>query len=878
MGKNSTLTTGIEASPNLNKHSGSSDHSFVMKLAPTGILWFSFCYMLLFYAPLEVYLTNTTEFWFDMKALLPVTLMCFGTAFLLGLIINLILYAIFHKKHEKIYITIQLIVLGLFLGLYVQGTYIPREYGVLNGAAVDWKAYPSYAVASVIVWICAAVFSVLIGVKFRKYAYKVFLAVGSLVFLMETVALVSLFMGNDVSMDSGDDNIVVTDYGEFQLSSDKNVYVLVLDTFDSSYLYEILNTEDGDYYKEMLSDFTYYPNTLGGYPTTRASLPLILTGKWYENDKSFTEFINEAYEDDALTSTLVEEGYSVGVYTHSGFMSKEVETYINVMNGEYQISDYNEFCTNLYSLVMFEYVPHQLKSYFLVDTNSFDLCKEIAYQDTGAVAFSNSMTVYYDELINKGFSLDSENSTFHFVHLSGMHQPYIFGEDVVQDGNEYTYIDATKGNLAVIKALIDGLKEAGVYDDTAIIIMSDHGETYRSEMSSNPLFLVKGFNEKHEFEISNAPVSYVDINDALCLLVKDGSLENAAWNHRDIDDPRRFIYYSWDDSWNEKYLPTMTEYNETGFALGESLFVPTGEVYIPGINELNTDGGLILNADSLTDLKNNSGTVIDIPIDSNDSKFNDFCIAGISNTDSNGCAWTQGYYTMFKIIPSGGFLAPYVVTVSFDDMNNPDNKEFDQFVYVMVNNEKRPLSHTNDTFSFELSFNDLNCSEISILIFYPYAQPLMNDGDDAAFLISGITIGPKYLDLVEGNLDLDFSKDISNYNVEYDGWVSQEVSGIWSDCDSSIYFWSGDENDLRIDINTQKLADPISTSLYVNNQYICDICSGEQSIDIPKEYLNPLVQEIEFYTPDAVSPSSLTDSEDNRVLGIHVSSIIISEN
>ncbi len=844
--------------------------------------------MLLFYAPLEAYLTNTTEFWFNIKDLLPVTIVCSGIAFVAGMIINLILYAVFHKKHEKIYIALQLIVLGLFLGLYVQGTYIPREYGVLNGADIDWNAYPGYAAASIIVWLCAAAVAVVVGIKFRKHAFKVFLAAGCLVFLMESAALVSLFIGNNASENTTDDNIVVTDYGEFQLSSNRNIYVLVLDTFDANYMWDLLSDEDNDC-EEILEDFTFYSNTAAGYPTTRASVPLILTGKWYENDVPFTDFINEAYEDDELTSTLTEEGYSIGAYTHPEFLSKAEGTYINVMNGEYHIGDYNEFCKNLYSLVMFEFMPHQLKSFFLVDTNSFDLCKETEQDATGSAAFTDSDADYYSYLSEYGFDISDSGNAFRFVHLYGMHAPYKYGADLIDNGTEYTYVEAEQGCLKEISALIDELKDEGIYDNTAIIIMADHGDSNMSNMSSNPLLLIKDFDEEKDFTISDVPVSYDDMCEAFQLLATEGSLDNAAWNDRDPDSARRFLFYNWDDSWNEQYLPTMTEYMLYGDFPDDVDYKLTGNVFIPGMPQVESGSGYTLNAIDYDDSESIMNSLVYIPINDDNEDFNDIYVCGLGEIedrgDGEGAAWSEGYYTCFKILPDGEFILPYQFYVMFDATNQTEIS-YQDYAYVEVNNQRVSSLIINNCLSVELSVDDLNSDEITIMIFYPYAAPLEDGGEDAALHITGIKILPgssdtqaEVLEYVhdDNSLRLDFAYDAGVYPVIFVDWAGQEAGGMWSGPSSSITFWSGDSKDLQISIDCQKLSGEVVSSMYVNGNYVCDVNDGTQTVIVPAEYLNEMEQTIEFSTPDAVTPAAIgLNPDDGRVLGLHVFKINIS--
>ena len=51
--------------------------------------------------------------------------------------------------------------------------------------------------------------------------------------------------------------------------------------------------------------------------------------------------------------------------------------------------------------------------------------------------------------------------------------------------------------------------------------MADHGEG-KDNYRQNPMLLIKGINEKHKLEISNAAVSYLDLIDTYEILLNNG--------------------------------------------------------------------------------------------------------------------------------------------------------------------------------------------------------------------------------------------------------------------------------------------------------------------------------------------------------------------
>lgn len=543
----------------------------------------SFSFMFFVYAPLEVFLGNTNEFWFDITHLAPIVLICFLISSAVIILFLELLYKFLYPKSKnakRAFYIIYMIMLMIFIGLYIQGNYIPRDYGVLDGSTIDWSSYTSYAIASIVLWTVILLVGIILWIKSRKQILKIGQAASAIIFVMLITALISLFVNAESIVSKN--NYVVTDKGQWSLSDSKNIYVLVLDKFDAEYLRVLLNEESE--YSELLNDFTFYSNAIGGYPTTKASIPLMLTGEWYENDIPFEDYVSNAYEyETELYKELKEKNYSIGVYTGGSYLSKEDGLYENVQLGKYEVKDEIDFAAILYKLIAFEYFPHQLKYIFKVNTNDFESEKSWKNSDTADnKAYTISAAYWYETICEEGFKVESENDCFRFVHLYGMHPPYLFGEKVLEDGKEYSYSDALAGNMNIIKSLIDDLKEKGIYDNTAIMILADHGSEEVSKMGCSPLLLVKGFNEKHKFIISETPISWADIEPTLISWVTEQEQENAVWNIPNEERKRRFLYYSWDEFSEGEYMPIMTEYSISGnIAKEEAVFMKTGKQYIP---------------------------------------------------------------------------------------------------------------------------------------------------------------------------------------------------------------------------------------------------------------------------------------------------------
>jgi hypothetical protein len=82
---------------------------------------------------------------------------------------------------------------------------------------------------------------------------------------------------------------------------------------------------------------------------------------------------------------------------------------------------------------------------------------------------------YYDYLKENGLKADSQNKTFSFIHLNCSHGS---GEDTaaLYDPDEPVNIySTTRGGFEILFEYFDQMKELGIYDNSTIIVLGDHG-------------------------------------------------------------------------------------------------------------------------------------------------------------------------------------------------------------------------------------------------------------------------------------------------------------------------------------------------------------------------------------------------------------------
>lgn len=601
------------------------------------ILSISCSFMLFVFAPLETYLTNVQEFWFYIRDLIPILSVCFFSAAAVFIVAGYII------RKWKYFLKVSAVFFSLYIGLYIQGNFIPRDYGVLDGKEIDWTQYTTYGILSFVLW------GVMIGVCLflckwmSKYICIICSYAGIMISLILLVTLGTLFFQN-IHFEEDKNSIVVSQKDMLSLSGNENCIILLYDTFDSSYMREILDSNEGDKYREILSDFIYYPNTIGGYPTTKGSMPFVLTGQWYENEQPYMDYVKEAYEKTDFYDFLKKNNYTIGMYTSGMFLSNHTDIYKNVKMGTYSLKDRFGFTKDLYKLVGFHYLPHQLKRYAVVDTGDFDKYAESNSDDK---AFSSMDVPEFLELLKEhGISVDeTETKALRWYHLNGTHPPYEFNECIVKDGKEYTAVDEAKGCLESLKYYCDILKEQGIYDDSVVIVMADHGyQSVDCFRGSNPIFMVKERHADNEFQVSDMQVSFEDLLPTIETLLSGEKHDGDIWSmDTDEERRRRFLYYSWDDpdsSWNSVALSKMVEYETTGIP-GEDSFclLPTGAVFRYGKSGAE-------DVDQMFRVEKTENILVD------NKKWDRICLCGVSEieTDANGkpYRWTLDRIAMFR--------------------------------------------------------------------------------------------------------------------------------------------------------------------------------------------------------------------------------------
>ena len=534
-------------------------------------------FLLFLYAPVDLYCSNIDEFWFDFDVLLRMAVMMFG----ISLVTLTLLYLLATWIHPYLYRIGLAVGLAVLLITYVQGNFLVGNLPVLDGTSISWEDYSALQTESVILCIVVLTIVVLLFLLLKKQLFgKACMYISACLSLMLLVTAITEVFGSDALEPKL--KLQISTKNEFVMSGEQNFVIFILDAADSrefSYLLE----QDPEY-RDIFADFTYYENTVGAYSCTRYAVPYILSGKWYECDTSFEEYMEDLYNTSPLIEELENRNYRIGLYEpdlHA--QNNDVLRFDNIFEAEFKVKSYLGMARQELKLVAYRYAPYWLKKYCVLKQAAFDEQLE-AGEGSGEITASMENRVFLDHLNAGGITVDDTENSFKFIHLEGAHSPYVYDAEVnIIDESQGTYAQNMEASVTLAERYLSALKKSGTYDNTAIIVMSDHGfnrDIDNADMGDNPfmrqcgLLLIKGVGETHDtMQISEAPVSYEDLQEAYRRLL-DGAWSDAVFDCREGEHrDRRYLWYAVTD---EDYL---VEYQQTGYASDLSTMIPTGREF-----------------------------------------------------------------------------------------------------------------------------------------------------------------------------------------------------------------------------------------------------------------------------------------------------------
>ena len=514
-----------------------------------------------------MYANNTDDFWFDYSVMAEPTMLLSLLPALAIFVVSTVLFLVLMKKFAKIYYVLFALVSAGFICCYIHANFLAGMLPSLNGEEIDWGNTGANIASIVVILVLIVGVIALIKVFKAEKTAKIINYINLAIIVMlstsvlTTIATTDVFKSKEVMTVSSANNINL-------VSTDKNYFIFMLDAVDSK-TFESVMQEDG---AEELKDFSYFPDSISGYPFTRDSIPFIFSGIWNENEKAFADYSTEAFDNTKFFTSLEEKDYKKRNFYDYEFIwrSRKAFKFDNIESSSKNIKK-KHFIFQEIKYLLFKTLPYPVKKYSKINEMNFNLSKaEASYEPF----IWDDMKFYHETIKNPAEKTDDK--LFSFIHLEGAHVPTNLDKNVEKADNG-TYRMKVQASLTVVKGFINYLKENNAYDNATIVILADHGydANGRVEGRQNPLLMVKGIGETHsEMLVSQKQVSYADLAKMFEELLEEKNSEELFADIPEDGRERRYLYYVFTEedhmieqtlngkAWEtEKMMPTGKEFN-----------------------------------------------------------------------------------------------------------------------------------------------------------------------------------------------------------------------------------------------------------------------------------------------------------------------------
>lgn len=458
------------------------------------------------------------------------------------------LYFLFNKKIKSIFTLISIVLVTVAV---INSFVFSLDYGNMSSSIVfdtDPETPIFMSLLNLAVLLLAVSF-VLVLIKLKKIrffqvSFSIFIFSLALISTFNSLSIQKIYKSLPPAIRLEENEIKPI----YSLSKNKkNIVVLFLDRFTSSFFPEIIKETPN--LQEVYSGFTYYPNTISYGLHTIVGSPAMLGGYDYRpeqiNERKDVPLIDKINEGNSTMPILFNSmGFEttfanpVDAETARGFFDAYPSIKTPNTNGTYRKIWYSR--NNSQMMPVKSTLIKRNFIWFSFFKSAPVIARETIYkrnwwssvklQDTDVFLDSYTGLAFLNELTDT----NSQNNTFTLIHNLLPHNPMYL------DAPEYT-LPTDSNNFKVSKTSFGGmidfypaaasihlvakwlqyLKENDLYDNTRIVIASDHGllintgvfkdNTTCQVEGCNPLLLYKDFGEKGKLKTDYSFMTQCDV-------------------------------------------------------------------------------------------------------------------------------------------------------------------------------------------------------------------------------------------------------------------------------------------------------------------------------------------------------------------------------
>ena len=544
------------------------------------------------FIPLNIYLGNNEELVYTFFELIKQPLLVVLGVLLIFNIINYFLNANGRRF-------LLLLILALSICIWFQSNIFVWNFGLLKGENINFSKSIWLGIIDLSFWILIFVLIMKFSTKAFKYGYYICSVMIVLQISLFTFNIIShkeiFFKKSEGNIDLNTKDGLVDKY---KFSKNQNVIHIILDGFQSDIFNEIIN-EDPAYYNEELKGFTFFKEALSPVGVTFLSVPAIISSKKFTNEQLISDYKKEVFNGENIFKTLKNNGFKVNISAGVYWYENNCKDYNPYIIPTPFVSSKSDLKINksliLYDLVLFRIAPALLKKY-IYNEQSWILQSLFNKNNNSNFEVSSSNLFFKD--LTKNIKISEATPCYHFIHLMTPHAPYItknngdFSKNALEL-NIDNFKNQSKYALQMIINFLQKLKKIGIYDNSLIIINSDHGGPFpfsifrgESKIRSDEsllnhwglplaLLLIKPINSTGLLKISNNQAELTDLPKTIISLLNISNNFNGEniFSENNFNNRERSYYYTFidnNDDIRKDFLDKIQYFKINGSVFNES--------------------------------------------------------------------------------------------------------------------------------------------------------------------------------------------------------------------------------------------------------------------------------------------------------------------
>jgi len=314
-----------------------------------------------------------------------------------------------------------------------------------------------------------------------------------------------------------------------------NIYHIVFDEYQTDMFELTLNEK----IKSKLSDFVFYPKTTTAYGRTRMSLSSIFSGRLYDYKTLQTNYQRNSFNsEESILYWLKKANYNTYAYVISdsfydlGMFDKVIFHDDNV--GLYLKSD--TYINSFLNLWIYKNLPKSISRKII----NPELANQLDLQNVMPETMPIKAAASFKNILDDNY-LFNDSNVYVFAHIVLPHFPYVLKSNCSFDNTfKSSPIEQSRCTTNLILEFIDVLKSKASFDDSLIIIQSDHGSRFKvvnkklvdvtklghysedySMARARSLLLIKYPNTKTQsLKISDAEPTLIDLAPTIMEVLK----------------------------------------------------------------------------------------------------------------------------------------------------------------------------------------------------------------------------------------------------------------------------------------------------------------------------------------------------------------------